>query len=136
MNDIKKPAYTSLAEIYDTVMQDVDYEVWADFIDEIIQVHHPNPETVLELACGTGSLAFALNRYGCYKLMGTDKSAEMIAKADKKHPAKMPISHSGKWISLISISIKNSILWCRFLIASTICILPMKCEKCWNRHMS
>lgn len=84
MNDVKKPDYTSLAEIYDTVMEDVDYEVWADFIDEIIQVHHPKPETVLELACGTGSLAFALNRYGCYDIMGTDKSQAMVEKARAK----------------------------------------------------
>lgn len=84
MNGEIKPDYTTLAEIYDTVMEDVDYEVWADFIDEIIQVHHPDPQTVLELACGTGSLAFALHRYGCYDIMGTDKSQAMVEKARAK----------------------------------------------------
>lgn len=76
--------YSILAEIYDTIMQDVDYTVWADFIDEIIQVHHPRPQSVLELACGTGSLSFALNQYGCYSITGTDKSAAMITKAEEK----------------------------------------------------
>ena len=79
-----QPEYSTLAEIYDTVMKDVDYQVWADFIDEVIQVHHPDPQKVLELACGTGSLAFALDRYGCYRITATDKSAAMIQKAKKK----------------------------------------------------
>jgi len=84
MDGILQPEYSKLAEIYDTVMEDVDYVIWADFIDEIIQRHHPDPETVLEMACGTGSLALALNRYRCYDISGTDKSPRMIQKAREK----------------------------------------------------
>ncbi len=65
-------------------MDDVDYEVWADFIDEIIQRHHPNPNEVLELACGTGSLSFELEKLGCYRLSATDKSPAMVEKAGEK----------------------------------------------------
>jgi len=79
-----QPEYSKLAEIYDTIMQDVDYEVWADFIDEIIQVHHPAPETILELACGTGSLAISLDELECYSILATDKSPSMIRKAKEK----------------------------------------------------
>lgn len=84
MQTITQPEYSTLAEIYDALMKDVDYDVWADFIDEVIQVHHPNPKTVLELACGTGSLSFSLAKIGCYKLTATDKSAAMINKAKEK----------------------------------------------------
>ena len=49
--------YTHLAKVYDEVMKDIDYEDWADFIDEIIQNHNDEAKTILELACGTGSLA-------------------------------------------------------------------------------
>lgn len=80
----RQPEYSKLAEIYDALMEDVDYEVWADFIDEIIQVHHPNPSTVLELACGTGSLALSLDELLCYDILATDKSPDMIDKARKK----------------------------------------------------
>jgi ubiquinone/menaquinone biosynthesis C-methylase UbiE len=85
MKGILQPEYTELAEVYDTVMKNVDYVIWADFIDEIIQRHHPNPAEVMELACGTGSLSFALDRYRCYQqITGTDKSRRMIQKARQK----------------------------------------------------
>lgn len=81
----QQPEYSKLAEIYDHIMQSVDYEVWADFIDEIIQVHHPDPRSILELACGTGSLALSLAELMCYDIVGTDKSPAMIAKARSKN---------------------------------------------------
>ncbi|MDZ7714867.1 MAG: class I SAM-dependent methyltransferase [Balneolaceae bacterium] len=79
-----QPEYSKLAEIYDGIMEDVDYEVWADFIDDIIQVHHSRTTSILELACGTGSLALSLDELECYEILGTDKSPAMIAQAKKK----------------------------------------------------
>lgn len=79
------PEYSKLADIYDAVMEDVDYEYWADFIDALMLRHHPNPENVLELACGTGSLSLFLDELECYDITGTDKSSQMIAKAKEKN---------------------------------------------------
>ncbi len=79
-----KKIYTSLAPLYDTLMEDVDYESWADFVDEIIQTHHPDTISVLEMACGTGSLALSLAELECYQITATDKSQEMINIANKK----------------------------------------------------
>ncbi len=76
--------YSLLAPLYDKLMEDVDYESWADYIDEIIQEHHPQTEDVLELACGTGSLSLSLDEFGYYKILGTDLSPEMIEMAEKK----------------------------------------------------
>ena len=84
MQTTAKPEYSTLAEIYDAVMEDVDYDVWADFIDEVIQVHHPRPKKVLELACGTASLSLSLDKLGCYDITATDKSEAMINKAEEK----------------------------------------------------
>ena len=84
----QKPEYTKLADIYDSVMEDVDYDLWADFIDALMLQHHPNPEKVLEVACGTGSLALSLDELECYEIMGTDKSPQMIDKAQKKNKAR------------------------------------------------
>lgn len=81
-SQIAKP-YSILAEVYDQVMAKVDYELWADFIDEIIATHHPTAKTVLELACGTGSLTFELQKIG-YRISGADKVAAMVQKAQDK----------------------------------------------------
>lgn len=84
MKGTKSPEYSKLAYIYDTIMEDVDYEVWADFIDEIIQTNHPDPISILELACGTGSMALSLDELMCYHIVATDKSAHMIEIAREK----------------------------------------------------
>ncbi|MFH5832427.1 class I SAM-dependent DNA methyltransferase [Halalkalibaculum sp. DA384] len=78
MKGSRSPEYSKLAYIYDTIMEDVDYEVWADFIDEIIQTNHPDPVSILELACGTGSMALSLDELMCYDIVATDKSPHMI----------------------------------------------------------
>ncbi|MEX2641322.1 MAG: class I SAM-dependent methyltransferase [Balneolales bacterium] len=76
--------YGNLAPIYDEVMFDVDYEEWADFIDDIIQVHRHEAVSVLELACGTGTLALLLDELDCYSITASDRSADMLEVARKK----------------------------------------------------
>jgi len=76
--------YTVLAEIYDAVMHDVDYEAWADYIDEVIMRHHHEAEDLLELACGTGTMAISMEELGYYRITATDLSPQMIKKATEK----------------------------------------------------
>lgn len=76
--------YSALAPLYDTLMKDVDYEMWADFIDEVIQTHHPNPKEILELACGTGAISLHLSEFDEYNLTATDQSAAMVNHARQK----------------------------------------------------
>lgn len=76
--------YTFLADYYDEVMKDVDYPAWAEYIDDLIQNHHPNAETIHELSCGTGSILIELDQFGVYQLSGSDKSASMVEKASTK----------------------------------------------------
>jgi ubiquinone/menaquinone biosynthesis C-methylase UbiE len=78
------PIYSKLAQLYDTLMSDVDYESWADYIDEIMQIHHPDPVEIMEVACGTGSITLSLAELECYKITGTDLSPSMIGIAQKK----------------------------------------------------
>ncbi|MDZ7774021.1 MAG: class I SAM-dependent methyltransferase [Balneolaceae bacterium] len=84
MNDDTRPEYSKLAEVYDALMEDVDYAYWADFIDALMQQHHPDPRHVLEVACGTGSLAISLDELDCYEITATDKSPDMIRQARRK----------------------------------------------------
>jgi len=76
--------YTHLAVIYDEVMREIDYEDWADYIDALIQKHHPEAVSVLELACGTGSLAISLDELDCYEITASDYSEEMLEIARSK----------------------------------------------------
>jgi len=70
--------YTHLAPVYDDVMKDVDYEVWADFIDDIIATHFEEAQTLLELGCGTGTLSLLLDEFDLYDITATDISNEML----------------------------------------------------------
>lgn len=80
-------SYSILAEIYDAVMKDVDYETWTDYIDEIIMMHHHEARDVLELACGTGTMALSMEELDYYNITATDLSPEMIKKAKLKAEA-------------------------------------------------
>ena len=76
--------YTALAAGYDVVMEHVAYDVWAEYVHGILMKHHPEPETLLELGCGTGSLALELQPLGRYQYVGTDGSPEMVRVAREK----------------------------------------------------
>lgn len=76
MNDV--PPYSILAAGYDAVMEHVDYDYWARHAHDLVQAHSPEAERLLELGCGTGSLALALQPLGPYRYLATDRSPQMI----------------------------------------------------------
>ena len=49
-------AYTSFAEVYDTFMDNVPYEEWADYLEDRLKEYGVKDGLVLELGCGTGSM--------------------------------------------------------------------------------
>ncbi len=80
------PPYSALAVGYDRVMDYVDYEAWADYVHHVFGEHEDDAGTasILELGCGTGSLAARLQPLGPYHYAGADGSAAMIAVAQAK----------------------------------------------------
>lgn len=76
--------YTVIARGYDFIMAHIDYEHWAVFTDDLLWKHHPNPRSIRELGCGTGSFALHLQPLGEYDYTGTDLCPEMIAVARQK----------------------------------------------------
>jgi 2-polyprenyl-3-methyl-5-hydroxy-6-metoxy-1,4-benzoquinol methylase len=79
----EQPVYSAFAEIYDQVMRDVDYDSWAEHVLSLCRNAAVPVEKVLDLACGTGSLALRLARRG-YHLTGVDQSADMLEQARLK----------------------------------------------------
>lgn len=76
-------AYEFLAGCYDTFTADVDYARWADYLEKHFARSAIPVHTVLDLACGTGSLTCELARRG-YEMIGVDLSQEMLAQAAEK----------------------------------------------------
>ncbi len=76
-------AYDSLARFYDELTQDVDYEAFADYYERIFSRLGLKVTTVLDLACGTGSLSSVMAQRG-YEMIAVDGSADMLSEAMAK----------------------------------------------------
>ena len=90
---MKKLEYDALAGCYDAMTQDVDYPAWADYIERLFAESGRRVRTVLDLACGTGTMTCLLAQRG-YELIGVDFSPEMLAVAAEKSldvPGERPI---------------------------------------------
>ena len=77
--------YISLAPCYDRLTSDVDYNAWADFYETLFKANNLKVRSVLDLACGTGTLSYILARRG-FEVIGTDASVDMLAQAAAKAP--------------------------------------------------
>lgn len=76
-------AYHNLAASYDRLTNDVDYEATVDFYYEILKQEGLKPRTVVDLACGTGSVTAILAQKGL-QVIGVDMSEEMLTVASQK----------------------------------------------------
>lgn len=77
-------SYDFLAGCYDELTYDVNYTAWADYIEKHLKRRGIPGRTVLDLACGTGSLTRELALRG-YEMIGVDLSPEMLAEAADKN---------------------------------------------------
>lgn len=76
------PPYTRYAEIYDRDQTYFSRET-ARYLAELLHERGWQGERILDLACGTGTLAIDLAGKG-YEVWGVDLSADMLAQAEKK----------------------------------------------------
>lgn len=75
-------AYVHLAAVYDQLMADTPYDRWLSWAEEFWE-KHGRPQSIIDLGCGTGSIAIPLANKG-YKVTGIDLSAEMLSIAYEK----------------------------------------------------
>lgn len=76
-------AYSGLAGQYDVFTGDVPYSEFADFYESIYSARGKTPRVLLDLACGTGSLAREMSLRG-YELIATDSSSDMLSEVMDK----------------------------------------------------
>lgn len=76
-------AYTSFARVYDTFMDNVPYEEWADYLQDMLKEYGISEGLLLDLGCGTGSMTEALAKRG-YDMIGVDNAEEMLEIAMEK----------------------------------------------------
>ena len=76
-------AYHELAQSYDVLTRDVDYEATVAFYNEILDSLGLEPRTAVDLACGTGSVAILLAKQGL-TVTGVDLSEDLLCVASQK----------------------------------------------------
>lgn len=76
-------AYNDFASVYDRLMSDCDYSARADYLLGLFRRNSSEPKLMLDLGCGTGSLAIELIKRGV-DVIGVDPSAEMLNIAQSK----------------------------------------------------
>ena len=92
--------YITFAQVYDKLMRDIDYEAMAAHVVHIFDSHHVHPSLVLDLGCGTGSLALSMIDRG-FELIGVDNSPDMLGCASRK------ASSAGKDLLLLLQDIRS-----------------------------
>lgn len=70
-------AYTSFAQVYDLFMDNVPYEEWGEFLNDVFKEYGMEDGLLLDLGCGTGKLTRFLSKKG-YDMIGVDYSYEML----------------------------------------------------------
>lgn len=72
-------SYREFSQIYDLLMDDIDYGKWASYIMEKIK----NSTKILEAACGTGAITKILAENN-YRVTAFDLSSDMLMRAYEK----------------------------------------------------
>jgi len=75
--------YGPLAQWYDQLTGDVSYEDFADLYEQLFRRESGEFHTLLDLACGTGTLTSIMTRRG-YEMIAVDSSEDMLLQAREK----------------------------------------------------
>ena len=76
-------SYQTFAYLYDELTQNVEYEKRCDYILSFFEQNGIKSGTVLDLACGTGSMSIPIMKKG-YNIIGVDLSEEMLEIASNR----------------------------------------------------
>ena len=93
-------SYQTFAYLYDELTQNVEYEKRCDYILSFFEKNNIKSGTVLDLACGTGSMSIPLIESG-YNIIGIDCSEDMLEIASER------LSNKSNNFSLLKAKMQN-----------------------------
>ena len=76
-------AYGEFAALYDLLMDDVDYDAWAEYYLALLERAGVAPKRLCDCACGTGAMSVRFARRGI-RVTGADLSGEMLEQAQAR----------------------------------------------------
>lgn len=95
--------YTAVAALYDGFRGESP-NMWAAYLDELFARHAAEkPRSLIDVACGTGTVTAALCRLG-YEMTGIDRSEDMLALAKQHAPDALLIHQDMRSIELYNKS--------------------------------
>jgi ubiquinone/menaquinone biosynthesis C-methylase UbiE len=97
-----------MEEFYDEIYADKNYEQECAFLKGLIEEIHPNAESLLDVACGTGKHLEILQNY--FDVSGSDKNEKMLDIASKRTNASL---HLGD-MSDLRLGSKFDVIMCLF----------------------
>ncbi|MEZ4606776.1 MAG: methyltransferase domain-containing protein [Deinococcales bacterium] len=77
--------FSHIAKVYDAIMEDIDYDLWMEFILKELAKRQWQVKTILDIGCGTGNSLLPFQRMG-FEVAGLDASQEMLGVARLKLP--------------------------------------------------
>ena len=75
--------YETFARVYDTFMDEVPYDLWAEHLILALRQNGIEDGLILDLGCGTGQMTKRLAQAG-YDMIGVDRSADMLQIAQER----------------------------------------------------
>jgi ubiquinone/menaquinone biosynthesis C-methylase UbiE len=76
--------YVGFADVYDRLMSDVDYDMWASYLlERMRRCGVVSGGSAVDCACGTGAFSLRFAEHG-YRMTGVDRSEQMLGIAQTK----------------------------------------------------
>ena len=99
----ENPAFGPVSPFYDLLMAAVPYSYWVDYLDRLWAERGVSPRTLLDLACGTGTMSRLLAQRGA-QVVGVDLSEGMLAVARvRAEEAKLPIAFHAQDAAMLDL---------------------------------
>lgn len=83
MNYKAVPPYTESSQIYDRLMEEIDYPGWCEYILDLADEFEFSTESIFDLSCGTGTF---LHLFPAAEKFGIDISEQMISRGKNNFP--------------------------------------------------
>ena len=101
---------SAFAKYYDLLLDGVDYPKIADFIECMIRKYAPTARNIVDVSCGTGTLAVELAGLG-YDVTASDISDDMLSLAfDKAQKAKAKILFLNQNMRDLTLSVQTDVI--------------------------